>query len=153
MKTKNRAPSPFSSEDGLELRGSLSLAEKPCRSFSSGQLRRRRQLHEHESPGETALLTGYLLGSREGGTYSPLNLNQLPSSAFFYFAPQPGDKICGYSLFLEHAAGVEDDRASPRSFPSGERNWQAVEQGVDKRFKVDVRSRYVWSGNWLIRLG
>ena len=55
-------------ENGLELRGRTPLAEKPCRSFSSGQ---RRQLYEHESPGETALLTSYLLGSSEGGTNSP----------------------------------------------------------------------------------
>lgn len=43
-------------EDGLELRGSLSLAEKPCRSFSTRAryAGRRRQLDEqHESPGET----------------------------------------------------------------------------------------------------
>lgn len=35
-----------------------------------------------------ALLTGYLLGSPwEGGTYSPLEPNQPPSSAFFCLAP------------------------------------------------------------------
>lgn len=62
-------------ENGLELRGRTPLAEKPCRSFSSGQ---RRQLYEHESPGETALLTSYLLGSSEGGTNSPFNLTSKP---------------------------------------------------------------------------
>lgn len=62
-------------ENGLELGGRTPLAEKPCRSFSSGQ---RQQLYEHESPGETALLTSYLLGSSEGGTNSPFNLTGNP---------------------------------------------------------------------------
>lgn len=95
-KTKKALPwlssSLSSSEDGLELRGrvSLSLAEKPCRSFSFGQLRRRRQLHEHESPGETALLTGYLLGSREGGMNSPLNLTSHPLAPSSTLPRDPG---------------------------------------------------------------
>lgn len=75
--------------------------------FPLGQ---RQQLYEHESPGETALLTSYLLGSSEGGTNSPFNLTShpyLPLSLFF-FTLCYGYKICGYSLFLEHSAGVDN---------------------------------------------
>lgn len=85
-------------ENGLELRGSLSLSlslslvgrktvSQFFLSYYGPATGRRRQLDEHESPGETALLTGYLLGSREGGTYSPLEPNQPPSSAFFCLVP------------------------------------------------------------------
>lgn len=103
-------------ENGLELRGRTPLAEKPSRSFSSGQ---RRQLYEHESPGETALLTSYLLGSSEGGTNSPFNLTSNPPWGLLLRPSLPfGDKICGYSLFLEHSAGV-DNIAARGSFPRG----------------------------------
>lgn len=87
------SPSPFISsiaiaifENGLELRGRTPLAEKPCRSFSSGQ---RQQLYEHESPGETALLTSYLLGSSEGGTNSPFNLTSNPPWGLLLLRPSP----------------------------------------------------------------
>lgn len=118
-------------ENGLELRGRTPLAEKPCRSFSSGQ---RRQLYEHESPGETALLTSYLLGSSEGGTNSPFNLTNEPPTpspchpcgVVFFFALRFGDKICGYSLFLELSAGVDNVRFSCGSFPREEEEGQGI---------------------------
>lgn len=65
------------------------------------------------------LLTGYLLGSAEGGTNSPLNLTSHPCRAFFHLVPRLGDKICGYSLFLDRAVGVDDSHDSTRSFPRG----------------------------------
>lgn len=87
-------PSLFSSRMALNFGGvSLSFSRWPKNRVAvfpepyGPATGRRRQLDEHESPGETALLTGYLLGSREGGTYSPLEPNQPPSSAFFCLAP------------------------------------------------------------------
>lgn len=93
---------------GLELRSSQ-LAEKPCRSFSRG--REASTTRNDPPPGETTLLTGYLLGRRKVG---PSSAFPNPWAPFIPYDPKC-NKICGYSVFLAPAAFFVSHRNQPGS--------------------------------------
>lgn len=85
-RTKKASPSLFF-EDGLELRGVSRWPKNRVAVFPHGLDRYAggSSTSSTNHRAKRALLTGYLLGSLwEGGTHSPLEPNQPPSSAFFF---------------------------------------------------------------------
>ncbi|KAG7210862.1 hypothetical protein KM043_012344 [Ampulex compressa] len=111
----------------------------------------------------TALLSsstsGYLLGSPEGGTNFPSNLNQPPTRAFFRSVfGRPADKICGYSPFLgpQRATALAD--LAPRSSAPGagkcpgrgDRRWD-VEVVGDEASAHEEQGKWVAPGQGIVR--